>query len=61
MAHDGLARAVYPVHTSVDGDLVFAASVSGPPEGSPEAILDGPAGGRSGPRRRWRVGCSCGL
>jgi L-aminopeptidase/D-esterase-like protein len=27
MAHDGLARVVYPVHTTVDGDLVFAASV----------------------------------
>jgi L-aminopeptidase/D-esterase-like protein len=30
MAHDGLARAVYPVHTSVDGDVVFAASIAGP-------------------------------
>ncbi len=29
MAHDGLARAVYPVHTSVDGDAVFVASVGG--------------------------------
>jgi len=29
MAHDGLARAVEPVHTSVDGDVVFAASVAG--------------------------------
>ena len=28
MAHDGLARAVEPVHTSVDGDVVFAASVA---------------------------------
>jgi L-aminopeptidase/D-esterase-like protein len=26
MAHDGLARAVEPVHTTVDGDVVFAAS-----------------------------------
>ena len=25
-AHDGFARALYPVHTSADGDLVFAAS-----------------------------------
>ncbi|MBA3472287.1 MAG: P1 family peptidase, partial [Rubrobacter sp.] len=33
MAHDGLARTVSPVHTSIDGDLVFAASVGGPPEG----------------------------
>ena len=29
MGHDGLARAVYPVHTSVDGDVVFAASTGG--------------------------------
>ena len=28
MAHHGLARVVHPVHTSVDGDVVFAASVS---------------------------------
>jgi L-aminopeptidase/D-esterase-like protein len=26
MAHDGLARAIHPVHTPVDGDCVFAAS-----------------------------------
>jgi L-aminopeptidase/D-esterase-like protein len=24
MAHDGFARAIAPVHTAVDGDLVFA-------------------------------------
>jgi L-aminopeptidase/D-esterase-like protein len=35
MAHDGLARAVYPVHTTVDGDVVFAASI-----GEVEAIPD---------------------
>jgi L-aminopeptidase/D-esterase-like protein len=29
MAHDGLARTVYPVHTSIDGDVVFAASIGG--------------------------------
>lgn len=29
MAQDGLARTVYPAHTSVDGDTVFAASVPG--------------------------------
>ena len=29
MAQDGLARTVSPVHTSVDGDVVFAASVGG--------------------------------
>jgi L-aminopeptidase/D-esterase-like protein len=27
MAHDGLARAIRPVHTPFDGDLVFALSV----------------------------------
>ncbi len=27
MAHDGLARVVYPVHTMVDGDVIFALSV----------------------------------
>ena len=27
MVHDGLARVIYPVHTTVDGDVVFAASV----------------------------------
>ena len=26
MAHDGLARAVHPVHTTVDGDVVFSVS-----------------------------------
>lgn len=26
MAQDGLARAIYPVHTPLDGDVVFAAS-----------------------------------
>jgi L-aminopeptidase/D-esterase-like protein len=26
VAHDGLARALYPVHTPLDGDIVFAAS-----------------------------------
>lgn len=37
MAHDGMARAVYPVHTSVDGDVVFAASV-GAVEASPDVV-----------------------
>jgi L-aminopeptidase/D-esterase-like protein len=27
MAHTGMARAIYPVHTPLDGDIVFAASV----------------------------------
>lgn len=34
MAHDGLARTISPVHTSIDGDTIFAASVGGPAEGS---------------------------
>jgi L-aminopeptidase/D-esterase-like protein len=36
MAHDGLARAIRPVHTGVDGDAVFALSVA--PAG--DALLD---------------------
>jgi L-aminopeptidase/D-esterase-like protein len=35
MAHDGLARAIEPVHTTVDGDVVFGASV-----GRAEAATD---------------------
>ena len=35
MAHDGLARAIQPVHTTVDGDVVFAASV-----GAVDAVVD---------------------
>jgi L-aminopeptidase/D-esterase-like protein len=35
MAHDGLARTIEPVHTTVDGDVVFAASV-----GEVEAATD---------------------
>jgi L-aminopeptidase/D-esterase-like protein len=35
MAHDGLARAIHPVHTSVDGDVVFGASA-----GDVEAATD---------------------
>ena len=37
MSHDGLARAVYPVHTSVDGDAVFVASV-GEVETAPDVV-----------------------
>jgi L-aminopeptidase/D-esterase-like protein len=29
MAHDGLARTIRPVHTAIDGDLVFALSLGG--------------------------------
>jgi L-aminopeptidase/D-esterase-like protein len=35
MTHDGLARSIEPVHTTVDGDIVFAASV-----GVVEAVVD---------------------
>ena len=28
IAQDGLARAIYPVHTALDGDVVFAASTA---------------------------------
>jgi L-aminopeptidase/D-esterase-like protein len=37
MAHDGLARAIYPVHTSVDGDVVFAAA-AGEVETAPDIV-----------------------
>ena len=35
MAHDGLARAIYPVHTPLDGDIVFAASTGKRPLANP--------------------------
>ena len=31
MAQDGLARAIYPVHTPLDGDTVFAAATGARP------------------------------
>jgi L-aminopeptidase/D-esterase-like protein len=37
MAHDGLARAIYPVHTSLDGDIVFAAG-TGEVEAAPDIV-----------------------
>lgn len=37
MSHDGLARAVYPVHTSVDGDAVFTAAL-GEIETAPDVV-----------------------
>ena len=30
-AHDGMARAIYPAHTPMDGDLVFAAATGAQP------------------------------
>ncbi len=38
-AHDGMARAIYPSHTPMDGDLVFAAATGAQPLASPEAEL----------------------
>jgi D-aminopeptidase len=35
MAHDGLARAIYPSHTPMDGDIVFAASTGKRPLADP--------------------------
>lgn len=29
LAHDGMARAIYPVHTSSDGDIIFSVSTCG--------------------------------
>jgi len=37
MGHDGLARAIYPVHTTVDGDIVFAAG-TGEVEAAPDIV-----------------------
>jgi L-aminopeptidase/D-esterase-like protein len=37
MAHDGLARTIYPVHTTVDGDIVFAAG-TGEIETAPDIV-----------------------
>jgi len=31
MAQDGLARAIYPVHTPLDGDTVFSAAMGAKP------------------------------
>lgn len=35
-AHDGLARALWPAHTPLDGDLVFAAATAAKPLKSPQ-------------------------
>src|SRR5256714_8475029 len=41
MAHDGLARSVYPAHTPMDGDIVFAASTGKrPPENAIYGLAD---------------------
>lgn len=38
MAHDGLARAINPVHTSFDGDVVFALSTGAAPALEPTVV-----------------------
>ena len=35
MAQDGLARAIYPVHSPLDGDVAFAAATGRKPLGDP--------------------------
>ena len=39
MAHDGFARAITPVHTGMDGDSIYALSLS---EQGPRGIVDAP-------------------
>ena len=40
MAHDGYARTIYPIHTAVDGDTVFALS-TGTDKGDPDVTRIG--------------------
>jgi L-aminopeptidase/D-esterase-like protein len=40
MAHDGLARSIYPIHTPVDGDTVFALA-TGSHAAEPNLLLTG--------------------
>ncbi|KPF75788.1 hypothetical protein IP88_07035 [alpha proteobacterium AAP81b] len=40
MAHDGLARAIRPVHTPFDGDTLFVASTGGGALGDPVALTE---------------------
>ena len=39
MAQNGLARAIYPVHTPLDGDMVFAAATGDKPLADPVFAL----------------------
>jgi L-aminopeptidase/D-esterase-like protein len=41
MAHDGYARAIYPVHTPLDGDTIFAAATGDKPLSDPYYGLAG--------------------
>lgn len=48
MAHDGFARALWPTHTPIDGDIVFALSTGRIPLGkSPSAMIELGAAGAS--------------
>ncbi len=38
VAHDGLARAIHPVHTPFDGDTVFVCSTAAPARDEPELL-----------------------
>jgi L-aminopeptidase/D-esterase-like protein len=40
MAQDGLARAIYPAHTMLDGDTVFAAATGRRPVGDPLQVSE---------------------
>jgi L-aminopeptidase/D-esterase-like protein len=42
MAHDGLARAIFPVHTPIDGDVVFSIA-TGRTEAAPDIVALGSA------------------
>ena len=39
MAHDGLARAIWPAHLPLDGDTIFAAATGRAPLGDPLPAL----------------------
>ena len=54
VAHDGLARAIRPAHTMVDGDTIFAVSTCALPHRDPSRPVRIPPGHHSGSRRPWR-------
>ena len=62
MAQDGLARAIHPVHTPLDGDIVFAAATGRRPLADPRVRPDGdrqrgrPGGGAGDCPWRFRGG-----
>ena len=53
MAQNGFARAIYPVHTPLDGDMVFAAATGAKPLADPVSTLL-PSSARS-PPMCWRA------